>query len=520
MVSNPSIPPAYAWRLNGNVNETISGLAPYATLPAPPVYAAARYGQLGLSQTCMRYTGTTPPLPLLPLSGGVTIALWLYYTNSASGTVFSISGFAATSYTTTSGKITCSIINPPSPGLCFTFNSSAGGGGALNQVFPTYNINSWNHYVISFIKSGSVVFYLNGVQFGTPATVPTAWDGPTDTTSSRFGGNVGLGCAEGTSVTPTGMTFSDWRFYNTVLTPAQVQSVYQSGGYYLAPQMSMTGAPLLKLLSAQAQTSATGIFSLRAVSGVTVKVVNVVRSSDSATQDFYADRLGNLLTAPVTGQSLSTWLGGVTGRVATWYDQSGAGNHATQTTPANQPQINLTTSPYSVTGPGWVTVPAFSFNFGTSAGYSLRMVVGNTTGGCVVYKGTTAFGWTTDYKHWSFGPGGASTSETANGLFPYAVGYSEKWTYSGTAITTAKTSVTYVATGTTQNATTMYINASQVALNGNYTTQTLAPDPDAAVAFAIGNGGVTGGTAPFSGNIYEVIVFSKPLSASDVTFLG
>ena len=234
--------------------------------------------------------------------------------------------------------------------------------------------------------------------------------------------------------------------------------------------------------------------------------------------DFYADRLGNLLTAPVTGQTLSSWLGGATGYVATWYDQSGKGNHATQATAANQPVINLTTNPYSLTGGGWVTIPTFSFNFGNGAGYSLRMVVGNTVGGCVVYKGTTAFGWALDYKHWSFGPGGGSTSETANGLFPYAVGYAENWTYSGTAITTAKTSVTYVAINNTQNATTMYINASQVGLSGSYTKQTLGSDPQP--AFVIGNGGVSGGTAPFNGNIYEVIVFSTPLSANDVTIMG
>ena len=60
----------------------------------------------------------------------------------------------------------------------------------------------------------------------------------------------------------------------------------------------------------------------------------------SLAKDFYADRLGNLLTAPVTGQTLSSWLGGATGYVATWYDQSGQGNHASQATFANQPTIS------------------------------------------------------------------------------------------------------------------------------------------------------------------------------------
>ena len=279
-----------------------------------------------------------------------------------------------------------------------------------------------------------------------------------------------------------------------------------------------TGAPLFSQLSTAARNSAVGAFSLRAVNGTSTKAVNVRNGTTSATQDFYADRLGNLLTVPITGQTLAAWLNGATGYIATWYDQSSAANHATQTTAANQPAINLTTSPYSVVGGGWVTVSTFSFNFGNGAGYSIRMLVENTVGGTVVYKGTTALGWAGDYKHWSFGPGGGSVSETTAGLFPYCVGYNENWTYSGTAISSLKTSVTYVANNNTQNATTMYINASQVALNGSYVTQTLGSDPQP--AFVIGNGGVSGGPYPFNGNIYEVLVFSKPISSSDVTIMG
>ena len=62
----------------------------------------------------------------------------------------------------------------------------------------------------------------------------------------------------------------------------------------------------------------------------------------SLAQDFYADRLGNLLTAPVTGQSLANWLGGATGYVTTWYDQSGNGNHMSCSSIGIQPKIDLT----------------------------------------------------------------------------------------------------------------------------------------------------------------------------------
>jgi hypothetical protein len=80
--------------------------------------------------------------------------------------------------------------------------------------------------------------------------------------------------------------------------------------------------------------------------------------------DFYADRLGNLLTALVTGTKLANWLGGATGYVTTWYDQSGRGNHATQATAANQPVIQKATK-----GPGYACLfngTTNYMNFGSS----------------------------------------------------------------------------------------------------------------------------------------------------------
>jgi hypothetical protein len=72
-------------------------------------------------------------------------------------------------------------------------------------------------------------------------------------------------------------------------------------------------------------------------SGTTIELLDGVASST----DFYADRLGNLLTAPVTGQSLASWLGGATGYVTTWYDQSGSGNHMSCSSAGIQPKIDL-----------------------------------------------------------------------------------------------------------------------------------------------------------------------------------
>jgi hypothetical protein len=121
-----------------------------------------------------------------------------------------------------------------------------------------------------------------------------------------------------------------------------------------APLSSMTGTSL----QSQITVAPTASYSLRAVNGVTTLAVQVYNAVTTATQNFYADRLGNLLTAPVIGQTLASWLGGATGYVSTWYDQSGNGNHATQATQANRPSIQKGTK-----GPGYSVLFNGSTNY-------------------------------------------------------------------------------------------------------------------------------------------------------------
>jgi hypothetical protein len=161
----------------------------------------------------------------------------------------------------------------------------------------------------------------------------------------------------------------------------------------------MVGSPLFSQLSASAIASSVGAFSLRAVNGTTPRAVQVKRSSDNATQDFYADRLGNLLTAPVTGQTLVNWLGGSTGNVVTWYDQSGRGNHATQATAANQPVIQKATKGpgYACvfTGNQWVSFGTLSTFTGTP--FCISAVVtrtSNVANNGIIGLGTTSSGFT------------------------------------------------------------------------------------------------------------------------------
>lgn len=104
-------------------------------------------------------------------------------------------------------------------------------------------------------------------------------------------------------------------------------------------------------------------------------------TSGTAT-DFWADQRGNLLTAPVIGQTLQNWLGDAIGYVTKWYDQSGLGNHGTPAAVTNQPVIQKATK-----GPGYMCVytGGQSVVFGTSpflngTSYTMVGVVRRTDG--------------------------------------------------------------------------------------------------------------------------------------------
>ena len=68
----------------------------------------------------------------------------------------------------------------------------------------------------------------------------------------------------------------------------------------------------------------------------TGNLIRVRRSSDNAEQDI---GFTNNAARDLDTSALASFCSGTNGFVTTWYDQSGNGRHATQTTAANQPQI-------------------------------------------------------------------------------------------------------------------------------------------------------------------------------------
>jgi hypothetical protein len=92
-------------------------------------------------------------------------------------------------------------------------------------------------------------------------------------------------------------------------------------------------APFVGLLDIYPDAAAA--FSVRKLrSAYTGSAIRVRRSSDNAEQNIGFTALGNLDTT-----ALTSFCSGTNGFVTTWYDQSGNGYDAIQTTASNQPEI-------------------------------------------------------------------------------------------------------------------------------------------------------------------------------------
>lgn len=103
----------------------------------------------------------------------------------------------------------------------------------------------------------------------------------------------------------------------------------------ITPYSNIISVTTLSSLLLDTYSGAAAAYSLRKLrSAYTGNAIQVRRQSDNATQNIGFNSLGELDTS-----ALTTFCSGTNGFVTTWYDQSGNGYNATQTTAANQPQI-------------------------------------------------------------------------------------------------------------------------------------------------------------------------------------
>jgi hypothetical protein len=233
-------------------------------------------------------------------------------------------------------------------------------------------------------------------------------------------------------------------------------------------------------------------------------------SNASWNTDFYADERGNLLTAPVTGTTLQNWLGGATGYVTKWYDQSGT-NHAIQDTAANQPIIQKATKGpgYSTLWPGLAStrlIYGTSSNLFDSTNYSV----------CVAAKRTAAIATTTYYAgtngqavaNQNLGVGYSNDTTLRLSEYGYSLNAPTVSGYAGVSEPLGYDFFTFSQTSGMRN----YTRRSGTSASNSNTTLTtpLTRSGNSTI-------GGTNDSASFTGEIYELLVFTQSLYDLDTS---
>jgi len=222
-----------------------------------------------------------------------------------------------------------------------TATVTSGGGGVDTQYHDRYNTEA------ETLRSGATanveLYYTARADGDGIAESATSDEGETDTI------NRTLYYSDKHRADPD--TAADWTEYTTqpadnasfaTAKAALLQGLNETdataetrGTLPLSLKMVRTTSAVITELLLDTYTGAAAAYSVRKLDkDYTGYCMRVRRSSDEATQDIGFDSNGDLATADI-----ATFCSGAYGYVTRWYDQSGNGNDATQSTGSNQPMI-------------------------------------------------------------------------------------------------------------------------------------------------------------------------------------
>ena len=498
--------PSLAWQFESSNVDYVTGLAP-TTSVGPPTYNPS--GKYGSSIVFNNTPGAAPGTYYLKYTTGISLSTASGFTVCAWLKPLSVGVSGNQAFLCIAGQNTYFIFQIDTGGTIIHLfgqnpytvpNNITGGNFAVTQ-------SVWIHAVMVF-SGTSMTTYYNGTLKDSLSLVvsPVTFNALSLGNRSAINADASANCE-----------IDDLRVYNTALTSTQVQSIYNQQGVpgrgalqnvVGSVKTALTGTPLFSQLSPAATSSAVGAFSLRAVNGTSVRAVQVRNGTTSATQDFYADRLGNLLTAPVVGQSLANWLGGATGYVTTWYDQSGRGNHSTQATTANQPIIQRATK-----GPGYSILFNGTTNYLTGMSYTVLNGT-NYSFSLIERRNTNA----TTLTVISSGSAGADQGLHFQYLTPGTTvrfgQYSDDIDITPYPAYVSNEPLHYW-TGTESSTTGRFLYEKGTLSVSNVLQTTLLTSTSG--NFVVGRRFLSGLTYYYSGEIFEVIVYTSALGTSDIT---
>ena len=364
--------------------------------------------------------------------------------------------------------------------------------------------NTWYHFAISR-QSNTFYAFLNGALQNTYFNITTTVDDGVTSRILNIGGNPGdtgqyyYGLMDEVRITKgfaryTATFILPTREYNTLTSP--LVSAITPGVIYA-----------LDNLSPSAINSAQGLYAVvRLFAKYTGPTLNIRRSTDNYTLDFYADHKGNLGTyLNGSGISLTQWLGGATGYITTWYDQSGAGNNATQSTLSSQPTYNITAKVIDFGTSLYMNLPNGTIPTGDSS-YTITFQHGAITS----LSGNSVNG--------IFGSGLTSFSQNLSGLVTAITGssgyYSNYWWSNDAGSTTTNiaagnvVSFTYT-TGAGTNSRSIYVNS---VLNNQNTPSAIRNSTSANNYIGLGD---KSNNNYLNGQLYFISFFNTNLLSND-----
>ena len=452
--------------------------------------------------TTVTVTATGPTGEYGSTSFSLTTALWNTPAVTAIGTQSGMTTSAAFTVTPTqTAASTGAIVWSLSPMNSY-INSSTG----LITVPMGTSISAVNYTVTATGPTGlasSQAFSLTTVAYTTPAVAAIG---------TQSGSTASAAFTVTPSQTATGTGTIAW-----TLTPGSVSGyINASTGLVTVPMgvavaattCTVTATGPSGLASSQAFSLTTvavqpvspisipsgcrGLYSLYLLSDAYAgPVASCRRSTDSVATDVYLVN-GQLCTSGAGTTSLSTWLGAATAYVATWYDQSSSGNHATMATAASQPSVNLSTMRVTFATSQYLSMPDGTIPYGNTT-YTITAKHGGTIGGGA-------------YGIWGSGAYGVVGTDDTLAL-NYAGGTYNNYWWSDDLVCGTSVAGNVVTCKYDQSSRYMYVNGAQVGVRTN-----IAVRKSTAVNNTIG---VSQNYTQFlTGDLYYVAIFADALSDS------
>ena len=212
--------PSLAWQFEGTTTDYVSGLT--GTTTGTATYGPGKYNQ-GMS--VFNVVGTDSASNLVSYSvvlnstNGFTVSVWTRVDVVKTGSYASVIGLYAT--TNTGGFLNFFDINENAGGTFGFYGQNQGASGIVPVSFNTSTtpvLSGWYHVTTVFTNS-TISMYVNGIASGS-ATYANAF-----TTNTMYLGRSGQ--YSGHSYCGS---YDDLRVYNTALSAAQVQSIYNQQG--------------------------------------------------------------------------------------------------------------------------------------------------------------------------------------------------------------------------------------------------------------------------------------------------